>query len=253
MNSLITKVGSLNASLCTRFIQSTTVSSIADFLASIHTDTVVSDITPEMISAFVENYSPVPVKAVKTSDSKSAWLGWSREYRACHKDKTSKQVGAAWKKVKGKLESNTKEWARLAKVGSTKVVSKPRVSSGTAWNGFRSEFADLNEAKNDDDESKILVKKDITGAASVAWDKGKGRTEKEIKKYQKLAAKNKALKDKLVEEKKEKIEKAKAERAAKKLAEAKSAADESDEDDNGSDSDSGSDDEDEEALGSGSD
>ena len=253
MNSIQTKIGTLAFAECEKFIRQSLASSINAFIASQKDGMSISDISTEAVTKFVEDFSPQPVKpTAKRSDSKSAWQGFSKQYRLDHPGCKAKAVGAAWNKGK---DVSKEDWARFVEIGNAPKAEKVRaVSTGNAWNGFRSEFSRRNADKEMDDDTK-LEKGQLTTAASSEWKRiKKSLTAKEIKNYQKIADKIKSDKAK-AEKKKEALREKREAKAAEKKAKAakkeaqaeKNSGSDSDSDDdralvdNNSDSDSDSD------------
>ena len=241
MNTIQTKIGTLAFAECEKFIRQSLASSITAFLSSQKDGMSISDISGEAVTKFVEDFSPQPVKATaKRSDSKSAWQGFSKQYRLDHPGCKAKAVGTAWNKGK---DVSKEDWARFVEIGNAPKAEKVRaVSTGNAWTGFRSEFSRRNADKEMDDDTK-LEKGQLTTAASTEWKRiKKSLTAKEIKNYQKIANKIKSDKAK-AEKKKEALREKREAKAAEKKAKAAEKAQA--EKNSGSDSDS----DDDKALG----
>jgi len=241
MNTIQTKIGTLAFAECEKFIRQSLASSITAFLSSQKDGMSISDISGEAVTKFVEDFSPQPVKATaKRSDSKSAWQGFSKQYRLDHPGCKAKAVGAAWNKGK---DVSKEDWARFVEIGNAPKAEKVRaVSTGNAWTGFRSEFSRRNADKEMDDDTK-LEKGQLTTAASSEWKRiKKSLTAKEIKNYQKIANKIKSDKAKAEKKKEALREKREAKAAEKKAKAAKKEA-------QAENSDSDSDSDDDRALG----
>ena len=192
MDALKLKIGTLAFSECETFINLSLANAITSFLEHCK-DNVSSD----RISEFLESYEPIPSpKAAKRSDSKLAWQGFARDYRANHSDAKAKEIGDAWKSMKSEISEE--DWARFIALGEIKAEKQPkeRKSSGNAWQGFRIYFAGKNPG---------IAKRDVTSEASKAWKEIKDTlSEKKREKYIKLAEEHKLAKQ---EEKAKKVKK----------------------------------------------
>jgi len=189
MDSLKLKIGTLAFSECENFINLSLSNAINSFIEHCKVD-----VSPDLIAEFLENYEPkASPKVAKRSDSKLAWQGFAKDYRANNSDAKAKEIGDAWKSLK--TDVSDEDWTRFISLGETKTEKKPRKSSGNAWHGFRLYFASKNPE---------IAKKDVTSEASKAWNKGDGVSDKKKAKYIKLAEDHKKVKEEAANAKKAK-------------------------------------------------
>jgi hypothetical protein len=233
MNALQTKIGTLAFSECEKFIRLSLASTLSAFLAS-EKDGKISDIKPDAVQKFLDNFSPQPTKATpKRTKTKSAWQGFAKQYKIDNPGSKAKEIGNAWNKG---TDVSKEDWDRYVEIGNAPPVEKAReLTTGNAWIGFLSNFKSLNANKDTDDESKLDGK--LASAAADEWKKvKKSLTASQLAKYQKIA-------DKIKNEKK-KAEKKKEDARVKreKTAADKKAADKAKEEEAGDESDVGSDD-----------
>jgi hypothetical protein len=209
-STLATDCGKLIDKRVKQHVDQCTASAIEDFLMSIGLEEHI----PE-IAKWLDRMVPRPIKPVaKSTDSKSAWLGYAKKYRLEHDKPSPKDVGDAWKIAKPNLSKE--EFDALVVLGQTKSKPKPRKASGSAWLGYRAEWAEKNNALPEGHQDK-KAKRDHTSFAAKDWGKGVGVPENEMIRYRKLAEDNKQAKldtkadaEKAAEQKKKEAKKGKA-------------------------------------------
>jgi hypothetical protein len=176
---------------------------IQDFVATLDPESRVADISKSEVANFVNKIDDSKPNTPKAKSSiQDAWLGYAKKYRLEHDKPSPKDVGDAWKIAKPNL--TPAEFADFVELGKTKSKPKSKsesksepkskgTDSSKAWVGYRSEWADKNNALPDGHKNKKL-RSEITSFASKDWNKGVGFSVEQKAVYHKLAVDNKQAK-----------------------------------------------------------
>jgi hypothetical protein len=189
----MTDLASLIETRVQKRIDQCILSALQDFVASCDQNIRVGDLAKDCAANFVEQMEARLTKPVaKSTDSKSAWLGYAKQYRLEHDKPSPKDVGDAWKIAKPNLSK--KEFDDFVVLGQTKSKPKSKSSaSPSAWIGYRSEWAEKNNALPEGHPDR-KTKRDISTFAAKDWKHGEGFSDEQKAAYHKLAEDNKQAK-----------------------------------------------------------